>query len=132
METQTKHCPRCGEDKPIDQFGLNKSKKDGHADYCRVCQNKISQEQYLKRKTRKENNTVQPKMRMPEGIKKEEKPNLITVPTVDLVDALRGRGITVLVNPKPKDLMKKLVDLGYTGTLEYTIKQTVSLSTIND
>lgn len=132
METQIKHCPRCGEDKPIDQFGLNKSKKDGHADYCRVCQNEISREQYLKGKARKENNTVQPKTRMPEGIKKEEKPNLITVPTADLVDALRGRGVTVLVNPKPKDLMKKLVDFGYTGTLEYTIKQTVSLSTIND
>lgn len=32
-----KRCSSCGEDKPLDQFGSNRAKKDGLSVYCREC-----------------------------------------------------------------------------------------------
>lgn len=32
-----KRCPTCGEEKPLDQFGSNKAKKDGLSVYCKEC-----------------------------------------------------------------------------------------------
>lgn len=32
-----KKCPRCGEFKPVSEFGVNRSKKDGLAGYCKSC-----------------------------------------------------------------------------------------------
>jgi len=32
-----KHCKKCGEDKPLDQFHKNKSKHDGLTTYCKEC-----------------------------------------------------------------------------------------------
>lgn len=134
MKTEKK-CPRCGQVKPLEEFGSNKSKPDGHQDYCRVCQTEISREQYQRKKAKRLaeiNEKVESVKRMAEGIKKEEKPNLVSIPTTDLVEALKGRGLSVLVNPTARDLMKKLYDLGYTGTLRYTIIKEVSLASINE
>lgn len=36
-----KKCPRCGETKPISDFGINRSRKDGHTGYCKSCTSKI-------------------------------------------------------------------------------------------
>ena len=33
-----KHCPRCGEDKPLDGFFKNAARHDGLSGYCRECQ----------------------------------------------------------------------------------------------
>ncbi len=35
-----KHCPNCGKDKPLTDFYQNKSKRDGHCCYCKVCMDK--------------------------------------------------------------------------------------------
>lgn len=35
---QMKTCPKCGINKSISKFYLNKGKRDGHANYCKVCQ----------------------------------------------------------------------------------------------
>lgn len=33
----TKTCVDCGETKPLDEYGKNKSTRDGHARYCKPC-----------------------------------------------------------------------------------------------
>ena len=42
----TKVCSKCKFPKPIDEFHKNRSKKDGHCNYCNVCWPIISKEQY--------------------------------------------------------------------------------------
>jgi hypothetical protein len=32
-----KHCPRCGQDRPLDTFGLNNHRPGGRMQYCKVC-----------------------------------------------------------------------------------------------
>ena len=34
---EIKHCNKCGKDKPISEFGKNKSKKDGLQTMCKGC-----------------------------------------------------------------------------------------------
>lgn len=35
----SKRCPACTHEKPIDQFGANAARADGHESYCRPCRN---------------------------------------------------------------------------------------------
>lgn len=35
-----KHCAACDSDKPLDQFSLDKNRKDGHYPICRSCKRK--------------------------------------------------------------------------------------------
>ena len=37
MTSRSKRCTKCGEEKPIDAFSVNRSTKDGRAYYCRKC-----------------------------------------------------------------------------------------------
>ena len=123
METE-KRCPRCGQVKPLDEFGLNKSKPDGHSDYCKECGRELSRETYYRAKERKSANA--------EKAKREERQSvLLSFTTDEIVEVLKGRGITVIVNPTPRELISRLVDMGYTGTLEFYEKKTVNLATIN-
>jgi hypothetical protein len=32
-----KRCPKCGKYKPLEDFYKNRSRKDGHSCYCKVC-----------------------------------------------------------------------------------------------
>lgn len=34
---EIKHCNKCGKDKPISEFGKNKSRKDGLQTMCKKC-----------------------------------------------------------------------------------------------
>ena len=34
---QTKRCSKCGEDKDLDEFHRNRTKKDGRQTFCKVC-----------------------------------------------------------------------------------------------
>lgn len=36
-EETLKHCPRCNRDKPSEEFGKNRSSKDGLQTYCKSC-----------------------------------------------------------------------------------------------
>ena len=140
MEEKTKRCPRCGRTLPISEFGSNKSKKDGHSDYCIECSRELVREAYYRKKAKKAGASVQEEEKKPireevrktnEGIKKAEKPSLLTFSVSELADELKGRGVNVLINPQPRDLMLALKAKGYTGTLEFTVKQTISLAAIN-
>lgn len=42
-----RHCPRCDQDKLVSEFGPNRSKPDGLANYCRTCMNHAHQANYL-------------------------------------------------------------------------------------
>src|SRR5438132_8766483 len=41
----TKRCPSCKVTKPTDEFPKNRASKDGLADYCKPCHNRIMKEQ---------------------------------------------------------------------------------------
>lgn len=45
-ERNVKRCPTCGEEKPLDQFGSNKAKKDGLNVYCKECTRAKLRERY--------------------------------------------------------------------------------------
>ncbi len=45
-----KKCCHCGDLKPIDDFSSNKSKEDGHQNYCRKCGKIYRRKGYLKNK----------------------------------------------------------------------------------
>ena len=60
---------------------------------------------------------------------KDDKP-LTAYSVKQLSEELRGRGVVVLINPEPRELIARLVDMGYMGTLEYYEKKTINLNTI--
>ena len=37
-----KRCYKCGQTKHLIEFDKNRSKKDGHADLCKICKNQLS------------------------------------------------------------------------------------------
>lgn len=41
-----KQCVKCHTKKSLDEFGLNKSKKDGRQGYCKVCRSSYDQQRY--------------------------------------------------------------------------------------
>lgn len=43
---ETKLCAKCGTVKPISEFGLNKSKKDGLQSHCKECVKKYKKQHY--------------------------------------------------------------------------------------
>ena len=45
-----KICTKCGDDKPLHDFPVNNTKKDGRGSSCRECQKKYVNEHYLKNK----------------------------------------------------------------------------------
>lgn len=126
QETQTKRCPKCGEVKPVTEFGTNRSRKDGLQWVCKSCASKIWKENYDRRRQEKLATTE-----IKDGLKKHANP-LVSISTEDLVNELKGRGVCVLVNPTPRQLMLKLKEAGYTGTLEVMVKQTISLGAIGN
>ena len=46
METRTKECRKCGEEKSLDEFHVNNSAKDGKLSKCKACVSKIHKEKY--------------------------------------------------------------------------------------
>ncbi len=48
MENKTKICNKCNREKPIEEFRLSKSGKDGRRCECRDCQNEMDRERYRK------------------------------------------------------------------------------------
>lgn len=47
---ETKLCTKCGQVKPISEFGKNKSKKDGLQTHCKECVKLYKQQHYLDNK----------------------------------------------------------------------------------
>lgn len=46
----TKVCPKCGQEKELDEFGLNKTTKDGRQTYCKQCQLEYNKKYYENKK----------------------------------------------------------------------------------
>ena len=44
-----KWCPRCGEERAIEEFGRNRASADGATAYCRPCHNEVGRENKIKR-----------------------------------------------------------------------------------
>lgn len=49
-----KHCRKCGQDKPLDEFPNNRSKSGGKAAYCKPCWNAYMRDQSVKHRDRKD------------------------------------------------------------------------------
>lgn len=58
----SKVCPRCNQDKPLDDFVRSSRSKDGHAGYCRSCQHDVYVERKHQRSCRIEGRAIQEKL----------------------------------------------------------------------
>jgi hypothetical protein len=47
---KNKVCSKCKIKKPLNEFPINRSKKDGHGYYCRICQRQVIRNHYQKNK----------------------------------------------------------------------------------
>ena len=47
---ETKVCYKCGEEKPIEEFALNKARKDGHNGMCKSCFKQYRDTHYINNK----------------------------------------------------------------------------------
>lgn len=47
---EMKLCTKCGKVKPLSEFGLNKSKKDGHQCHCKECVREYKKKHYQEHK----------------------------------------------------------------------------------
>lgn len=101
---ETKVCKHCGKELPLSSFGLDKSKKDGHKDWCRECTNERQRENMRKLRER----TKQAKL-------------IREVPT---------EGNPALKDFTPRQLMLELYMRGYRGSLTFT--KSIDISKLND
>ena len=84
METiPTKRCSKCGEEKPLDDFGGNRTTKDGKQRWCKACMNKAT--------SRAKGNRGAAAQKEPA---KTEKQIVVreTLTDAQMVEALRARG----------------------------------------
>jgi hypothetical protein len=65
-DTRTKQCPRCGETKTAECFGVNRARPDGLGRCCKPCTSERAQENYRKRITA-QGKTVRERIPLPEG-----------------------------------------------------------------
>jgi hypothetical protein len=78
MGDMTKRCPRCRTEKNLDEFGRDKSTRDGRCFYCRECRSKIkawkydpekSRERYFKNRDRVKERSREYRIKNPQKIK---------------------------------------------------------------
>lgn len=101
----TKVCTRCGRELPLESFGTHK--RCGVKHVCKECEHEA-------RSAAKRKNA-----RPLEKFHKEE-----------LIKELKMRGMDVLVNPMPRDLMLRLKEAGFVGELRFVQTKTVNLATL--
>lgn len=56
-QKDSKTCPRCSQELPLDDFGKNRSRKDGHEPLCKPCKRVYQSTEYYAAKTRARRNT---------------------------------------------------------------------------
>lgn len=81
--TPTKRCSKCGEEKPLNDFGANRTNKDGKQRWCKTCMNKAT--------SRKRDNRGEATQKEPA---KAEKQIVVreTLTDAQMVMALRAHG----------------------------------------
>lgn len=108
MKWLNKHCIACHTLKPLDEFGLDKSRPDGHNVYCFVCARK------LQRKRRNLGNRTSPR-------KVYKNLNLISLEDKSYFGGLfDGEGCIILVKEGTKPTVRLQISLGIME--EYIIK----------
>jgi hypothetical protein len=122
-----KTCAKCGKVKPVAEFYASTHSPDGLHSYCKECMSVYGSA--AERKKRKEARE-QKKKNITEQVSQvpQISDSVKSASINELVEELRGRGKTVLVDPTPRELIEQLVNKGYAGTLEYFEKKTISLS----
>lgn len=86
---------------------------------CKECTNEYVRKWYRRKITEQKSE------------KSVEKSSLDSYSNSELIKFLTSRGVDVLANPTPRDLILRLKSLGYTGTLEYIERKTISLREFN-
>jgi hypothetical protein len=104
METNFSHlkaskvCTCCKIEKPLSEFGKNRSTKDGHSCYCRDCQNA--------------------KMRASRGRKKDALPSVTSpAPDAETHAPIEHAEDKLLKDCTPRELILELKNRGYKGRL---------------
>lgn len=124
-----KTCKMCGKIKPYSEFYRSTHNADGYHSYCKECFSHYgSAEERRKRKEAKGTSSPDAISSTPASTPVPKPDTVKAMDTNVLVDELRGRGKTVLIDPTPRELMEQLVNRGYVGTLEYYEKKTISLA----
>ena len=144
MDIKTKVCVKCGRELPVGMFNKHAESQDGLQPYCRLCQSEYSRKYHEKRKEAKKDDnalgsnvvTPAPKVATPAASTTvyqsigQKLAALKAFSIKELTDELRGRGVSVLLNPTPRDAMEFLVKQGYKGQLQYIKVETIDLSRI--
>ena len=126
----TKKCPKCGKELPLSEFYSNKSKPDGYGSYCKECTKLIQRKTYYKLRGLH----LEPDKKEEKEVKNEpvqESRNLSLCSVQELAGALKGKGVKVLVDYTPRDLILELKKMGYSGKLEYYEKKEINLTNFN-
>lgn len=100
-EITTKVCRVCGRELPIDSFCKQNKSADGHSHVCRECK-KMVHDGYVR-------------------------PRFNRFSTEDLVAEIKARGVKLIPEPTPREMMERLAALGYKGKLTYTRVETVDI-----
>lgn len=103
MEKKTKICKVCGKELSIENFSRHPKTSDGYSSICKECMSKLQSEGH---KNRKENKMKE--------LKSE----------AENARAMRLQDFT------PRELMKRLKELGYEGTLTYTRIERIDITKI--
>lgn len=94
---ETKVCPKCGRELPVEMFGKNKAAKDGYQSLCKEYTNARAQARRDRIRQGKDEAKAMKK--------KQDEAALVS---------------SLLADFTPRQLMEELVRRGYKGTLTYT------------
>ena len=103
MEQKTKICKGCGKELGIENFSKHPRTSDGYSSFCKECMHRLQSEGH---KNKKENKMKE--------LKSE----------VENARNLRLQDFT------PRELMKRLYELGYEGTLKFTRVENIDITKI--
>lgn len=103
IEPVTKVCTRCGEEKDIREFRMTHGVRSGVCEACRA--KAISESLNGKKKTNP----------------------LEKFSTSELRDELNRRGVKLIAEPTPREMMERLAKLGYKGKLTITRTETIDI-----
>ena len=104
----TKVCVKCGRELPVEEFNKHSKSKDGLQPYCKECQSEAYKKYHATRRTKRN--------------------PLAKYTDADLINELKNRAKTFLLNPTPRDMMQALAALGYKGKLEITQTHVIDIN----
>lgn len=124
---ETKKCSCCGKELPLSEFYLNKSKHDGHSNYCKECNKQIQRDFAALKKVKMANakHEEEQKAKAMAEVQNQE-----VVVQLKPVEPVREK---TLDDFQPRELIKHLYKLGYRiedNRLVCYVRQTVNVKDI--